>query len=241
MRIPWTKEEILILLKRYEGINSGDMHKTHPEIIKISNEIRNLPSNLKYSEIDEKFRNPNGIALKFANLLSIDPKYSGKGMKGASKLDRLLFEEYFNIITYINKNSNLEDPLKKNPSSLQEQQLEKNIIYPSAFKKWYSSNLGGVRLPMNKKTGRPMGDQIIEGKIHSLIKDMIIDFKSKQGKFLCVLVGGPGNGKTDLMEFTSEIFFNTFNIDKNVGKAELQKEFKINNRKAFHDDLKIES
>jgi hypothetical protein len=71
---------------------------------------------------------------------------------------------------------------------------------------------------MNNKTGRPMGDQIIEGKIHSLIKEMIIDFKSKKGKFLCVLVGGPGNGKTDLMEFTSEIFFNTFNIDQNIFK-----------------------
>lgn len=232
MRVPWTQEELLILLKKYKDINSGDMHKTHPEIIKISNELRNLPSNLMYSEKDEKFRNPNGVALKFANLLFIDPNHSGKGMKGASKLDRLLFEEYFNIITYIDKNSILEDPLKKYPKAQQVQQLEKNIIYPFAFKKWYSSNLGGVRLPMNNKTGRPMGDQIIEGKIHSLIKEMIVDFKSKQGKFLCVLVGGPGNGKTDLMEFTSEIFFNTFNIDQNIGKAELQKEFKINNRKA---------
>lgn len=112
MRVPWTKEELLILLKKYKDINSGDMHKTHPEIKKISNELRNLPSNLKYSEKDEKFRNPNGVALKFANLLFIDPNHSGKGMKGASKLDRLLFEEYFNIITYIDKNSILEDPLK---------------------------------------------------------------------------------------------------------------------------------
>jgi hypothetical protein len=218
MRVPWTKEELLILLKKYKDINSGDMHKTHPEIKKISNELRNLPSNLKYSEKDEKFRNPNGVALKFANLLFIDPNHSGKGMKGASKLDRLLFEEYFNIITYIDKNSILQDPLKIYPTAQQDQQLEKNILYPFAFKKWYSSNLGGVRLPMNNKTGRPMGDQIIEGKIHSLIKEMIIDFKSKKGKFLCVLVGGPGNGKTDLMEFTSEIFFNTFNIDQNIGK-----------------------
>jgi hypothetical protein len=104
--------------------------------------------------------------------------------------------------------------------------------YPFAFKNWFSSNIGGVRLPMNNKSGRPIGDQIIEGKIHHLIREMIYDFKVKKGKFLCVLVGGPGNGKTDLMEFASEVFFKEFNIDPIYGKETLQKGFKLNNRKA---------
>jgi hypothetical protein len=232
MKVPWTKDELLVLLKKYSEIHSGDMHKNHPEVIKLSNELRNLPINFKNADLDEKFRNSNGVALKFANFLSIDPKYLGKGMKGASKLDRIVFEEYFNNITDLDKNIILEESSQNYTSAIKDHKLEKNKTYPYEFKKWFSSNLGGVRLPMNNKTGRPMGDQIIEGKIHNLIKEMIIDFKSKKGKFLCVLVGGPGNGKTDLMEFTSEMFFNTFNIDINIGKAELQKEFKINNRKA---------
>ena len=106
--------------------------------------------------------------------------------------------------------------------------------YPHAFRKWYSSNIGGVRLPMNNKTGRPIGDNIIEGKIHGLIKEMIDAFKLNKGKCLCVLVGGPGNGKTDLMEYAAELFFEVFDIDKNVGKVNLQEGFKLNNRNYLH-------
>ena len=108
--------------------------------------------------------------------------------------------------------------------------------YPFAFKNWFSSNVGGVRLPMNNNSGRPLGDQIIEGKIHHLIREMIVDFKEKKGKFLCVLVGGPGNGKTDLMEFASEVFFNELGIDAVLGKETLQNGFKSNNRKAKYEN-----
>jgi hypothetical protein len=392
MRVPWTEEEIRLLLSYYAKMKSGDMHKGHPLVIEASQAIRNLPSNIKYSKESTVFRNPNGVALKLANFLYLDPQYSGIGMKGCSELDRIIFNQvnrnssfknlimaflsalknigtkgermghqndfyklarqlnisyagskilpaescYLNtspiisfglgrfthvpwivftnydqkvksgiypallfyteeqkvILTYCISESDdsnfdwnehyikdlpqIKDILPKTdkylssyaykiyniPNGSQEinsdelilnlekviedfheqfQNKNKNLIqnkemttdkYPFAFKNWFSSNNGGVRLPMNNKSGRPMGDKIIEGAIHHLIREMISDFKVQKGKFLCVLVGGPGNGKTDLMEFASEIFFKEFAIDPAVGKVALQTEFKLNNRKA---------
>lgn len=392
MRVRWTEEEIKLLLGYYKKMHSGEMHKNHPLVIEASNAIRNLPCNLKYSKHSEIFRNPNGVVLKLANFLYLDPQYPGVGMKGCSELDRIIFNQmicsssfnkiilaflsslknigakgdgmgnqnefnelahqlnisyagsnilpaescYLNtspiisfglgrfthvpwivftnydqkvksgiypallfyteeqkiILTYCVSESNtsnfnwnenfvkdlpqIKDILPKTdrylssyvyktfniPNETQELNLEdlilnlekviedfheqfrdknKNLIqrnemttnkYPFAFKNWFSSNIGGVRLPMNNKTGRPLGDKIIEGTIHHLIREMISAFKAEKGKFLCVLVGGPGNGKTDLMEFAAEVFFEQFGIDPKVGKGTLQTGFKLNNRKA---------
>ncbi len=93
MRVNWTEDEIRLLLSFYQKMNSGDMHKGHPLVIEASQALRNLPINYEYSENDPKFRNPNGIALKLANFLFLDPNYSGKGMKGCSVLDKKIFNE----------------------------------------------------------------------------------------------------------------------------------------------------
>jgi hypothetical protein len=413
MRVNWVEEEIRLLISFYQKMQSGDMHKAHPLVIQASEAIRNLSINKEYSQNDPKFRNPNGIALKLANFLFLDPNYSGKGMKGCSVLDKKIFNEFymtdilktddvfnkntkndleklinafivlipemgvkgspmgqsnpFNglaqefdvsyagstvkapkvenlntspiisfglgrfthvpwivftnydqkvmagiypallfyteeqkiILAYgvsesndsnINWNENtikdlplIRDILPRTdkylssyvykmydiPSNLNLLNIEELILnlekvigdfheqfqnkseiikqsiqmktpqYPFAFKNWFSSNIGGVRLPMNNKSGRPIGDQIIEGKIHQLIREMISDFKVTKGKFLCVLVGGPGNGKTDLMEFASEVFFEEFNIDPKLGKETLQDGFKSNNRKAKYENKEI--
>lgn len=95
MRVNWVEEEIRLLLSFYYKMQSGEMHKTHPLVIQASQEIRNLSINKEYSEKDPKFRNPNGIALKLANFLFLDPNYSGKGMKGCSVLDKKIFNEFY--------------------------------------------------------------------------------------------------------------------------------------------------
>lgn len=157
-------------------------------------------------------------------------------IKGKSKEELLE-----NILGLINNFHNQFDSIvniqKKSTSNMN----TPTYIYPFAFKNWYSSNIGGVRLPMNENSGRPLGNKIIEGAIHEYVREMIADFKLYKGKFLCVLVGGPGNGKTDLMEFASEVFFKEFNIDPLAGKDKLKEEFKKNNRKASysHEDLSL--
>ena len=93
MRVNWREEEIRLLLTYYKRMRSGDMHKDHPQVLEASKAIRSLEINKEYSYQSEKFRNPNGVALKLANFLFLDPTYEGKGMKGCSALDRKIFNE----------------------------------------------------------------------------------------------------------------------------------------------------
>ena len=95
MRVNWREEEIRLLFTYYKRMQSGDMHKTHPLVLEASKAIRDLEINKEYSSQSEKFRSPNGIALKLANFLFLDPNYEGKGMKGCSALDRKIFDELF--------------------------------------------------------------------------------------------------------------------------------------------------
>ncbi len=216
MRVKWVEEEIRLLLNYYMVMKSGDMHKTHPLVIKASKEIRDLPINKKNSEKNSKFRNPNGVALKMANFLFLDPNYSGKGMKGCSNLDKKIFNEIFMI------ENNQSNPIKYNKD-----------VFPFKFYNWFSSMSGGVRRPLDKDSGRPLGDIIIEGRIHDLIKKMIDDYIQSNGIYICVLVGGPGNGKTDIMEYAAELFVSKLGMDWDHHKSELQNEFKKNNRQSF--------
>jgi hypothetical protein len=211
VRINWNREEILLLLSYYDKMNSGDMHKTHHLVIELSNKIRDLPINQEYSRISDKFRNPNGIALKLANFLYIDPKYVGKGMRGCSKLDKTIFNEYF---------------MKKQSFNTSDRE------YPFQFDNWFSSNEGGVRRPFKNDSGRPLGDSIIEGRIHRLIKSMVLNFRENPGKYICILVGGPGNGKTDLMEFAAKEFITKNNEDWSNWHSKISADFSKNNRQA---------
>jgi hypothetical protein len=216
MRVPWTEEEIRLLLSYYAKMKSGDMHKGHPLVIEASNEIRNLAFNKKNSEQSDTFRNPNGIALKLANFLFLDPNYSGKGMKGCSDLDKKIFNEFY--MTDITQNEDIIYNQKQ---------------FPFKFHNWFSSMSGGVRRPLDEDSGRPLGNIIIEGQIHILINEMINDYIQNKGKYICVLVGGPGNGKTDIMEYAAEKFVERLGGDWTKYKSELQSGFETNNRQSI--------
>ena len=216
MRVNWTEEEIRLLLSFYDKMQSGEMHKAHPLVIQASEALRNLQINYENSKNDPKFRNPNGIALKLANFLFLDPNYSGKGMKGCSVLDKKIFNEFY--MTGI----------------LHEEVIEYNEAqFPFKFFNWFSSMSGGVRRPLDQDSGRPLGNIIIEGQIHELINTMIDEYAQKKGKYICVLVGGPGNGKTDIMEYAAERFVQRLGADWEEVKLELQVGFSKNNRQSI--------
>ena len=216
MRVNWTEDEIRLLLSFYQKMNSGDMHKGHPLVIEASQALRNLPINYEYSKNDPKFRNPNGIALKLANFLFLDPNYSGKGMKGCSVLDKKIFNEFY--MTDI----------------LHEEVIEYNEAqFPFKFFNWFSSMSGGVRRPLDEDSGRPLGNIILEGQIHILINNMIDEYFQDKGKYICVLVGGPGNGKTDIMEYAAERFVERLSENWTEIKLELQVGFSKNNRQSI--------
>ncbi|MDA9872598.1 hypothetical protein N9C25_00075 [Saprospiraceae bacterium] len=395
MRVNWREEEIRLLLTYYKRMLSGDMHKAHPQVLEASKAIRDLEINKEYSSQSEKFRNPNGVALKLANFLFLDPTYEGKGMKGCSALDRKIFNEenmernlklvvqsflellpqlgekgagmgknnsfnglarelnvsyagsniknpeesfantspvisfglgrfthvpwivftnysqelmngiypvilcyteqkkiilsygisetnspqeawgefveglstiaklipeadkylssyVYSVYDYQNSIDEIEVDMIVNDlnkvigdfhSQLQiitspNKKLSKSSVnvnnkFPHRFETWLSSNNGGVRKPMDEESGRPLGNEILESKIHNLIRKMVKEYVRSSKSTICVLVGGPGNGKTDLMEFATDCFFEELGYDKIKGKKEIKKEFDKNNRKAI--------
>lgn len=80
--VRWTRDELLIVLNLYHKLTFGLLHSKQPAIITLA----------------EKFgRGSNSVAMKLCNFASLDPalKLRGiKGLEGASKLDREVWQEF---------------------------------------------------------------------------------------------------------------------------------------------------
>jgi len=90
---PWAWDEIVLALDLYFRI--GVQSSSHPDVVDLSEVLNSLPIHSVRPQAD-RFRNPNGVNLKLANLAHFDPAYAGTGMARASKRDREVFETYAN-------------------------------------------------------------------------------------------------------------------------------------------------
>ena len=96
MRNPkWHRDEIIFALNLYLDPYRGYIDSRNPNIIELSNLLNMLPF-FEVKPDSEKFRNPNGVSLKMSNFLALDPKYHGRGMSSYSKLDKKIFDEFYN-------------------------------------------------------------------------------------------------------------------------------------------------
>jgi len=80
----WTRDELVLAINLYCKLPFGKMHKGTPEIIKFAELIG---------------RTPSSIALKLGNFASFDPTLKERGIKGASnasKLDKKIWDEFYN-------------------------------------------------------------------------------------------------------------------------------------------------
>ncbi|UAY52530.1 HNH endonuclease [Ferruginibacter albus] len=80
----WTRNELVLAINLYCKLPFGKMHKSNPEVIKFANLIG---------------RTPSSVALKLGNLASFDPTLKERGIKGASnasKLDKQVWDEFYN-------------------------------------------------------------------------------------------------------------------------------------------------
>ena len=77
MRKSWTHDEQLLTLHLYCRTPFGRLHKTNPQIVQLA-------------EVME--RSPSSVAMKACNFAYLDPATGGKGLPGASKADRALWE-----------------------------------------------------------------------------------------------------------------------------------------------------
>jgi len=81
-RIPWTREQLLILLNLYEKIPFGKFDQGNPVLIDIASRMA---------------RTPGSVAMKLSNLASLDARLAVRGIKGlsgASALDRTVWAEF---------------------------------------------------------------------------------------------------------------------------------------------------
>jgi predicted restriction endonuclease len=81
-RKQWTRFDRLIALGLYCELPFGKFHRRHPRIIEIAQRLE---------------RTPDSLAMKLSNIASLDPVITSsgrKGLAGASKADRELWQEF---------------------------------------------------------------------------------------------------------------------------------------------------
>ncbi len=81
-RIPWTRDQLLVLLNLYEKIPFGKFDQSNPVLIQIAERMG---------------RTPGSIAMKLSNLASLDAGLAARGvmgLSGASALDRTVWAEF---------------------------------------------------------------------------------------------------------------------------------------------------
>jgi 5-methylcytosine-specific restriction enzyme A len=88
---PWAWDELILALELY--LRAGLLDDKHPEVMELSRVLNELPLHTVRPDA-EKFRNPNGVALKLANFAAIDPAYPGTGLTGSGKRDREVWNRY---------------------------------------------------------------------------------------------------------------------------------------------------
>ena len=78
----WTRDELLVALNLYHKLTFGQLHARNPAIIALAEKLG---------------RGANSVAMKLCNFASLDPALALRGIKGlegASKLDRAIWEEF---------------------------------------------------------------------------------------------------------------------------------------------------
>jgi len=88
---PWEREELVLALELY--LSKGLLDDESPEVIELSRSLNALATS-EFKRDPEKFRNPNGVAMKLANIASVDPNHRGKGLSAGSKRDLAVWNEF---------------------------------------------------------------------------------------------------------------------------------------------------
>lgn len=103
MRSPaWIVDELILALDVYFTLTPRDLVPTNPIIIELSELLRSLPIH-KIELGDNKFRNPNGIAMILGNIRRLDPCFTAKSLAHGSKLQKKVWTNYADKKDYLHK------------------------------------------------------------------------------------------------------------------------------------------
>ncbi|MDT0678006.1 HNH endonuclease [Autumnicola musiva] len=80
----WNREELILAINLYCKLPFGRLHRSNPQVVHLAELIG---------------RTPSSIAYKLVNFASLDPSLQARGIKGASnasKLDKIIWDEFYN-------------------------------------------------------------------------------------------------------------------------------------------------
>ncbi|MES2513631.1 MAG: HNH endonuclease [Bacteroidota bacterium] len=84
----WNRYELILALDLYFSLGYGQMDSKNSEV-KVLSHVLTLMNKQNGFE-----RNENSVALKLNNFKRIDPQFTGKGMKGGGKLEKVVWNEF---------------------------------------------------------------------------------------------------------------------------------------------------
>lgn len=90
----WTRDQIILALDLYVKHGGRDPGAAHPDVVEVSALLRQMAT----EEGLDTYRNPSGVIMKMMNFRSVDPAFTskgGKGLKGASELDKAVWAEFY--------------------------------------------------------------------------------------------------------------------------------------------------
>lgn len=91
----WTRDELILALHLYMSEGRRWLPPSHPEVVRLSELLNKLPIH-EQSLRDVRFRNPQGVEMKLANFMSIDPENPRLGLSAAGELDQETWNEFAN-------------------------------------------------------------------------------------------------------------------------------------------------
>ena len=74
-------------------LRSGLLDDGNQAVVDLSRVLNDLQVYSERPDTD-RFRNPNGVAMKLANFAAIDPNYHGRGLTRAGRLDAEVWDRY---------------------------------------------------------------------------------------------------------------------------------------------------
>ena len=89
----WSRDELLLALDLY--LREGMLDDKHSHVIELSKVLNQLSNNVDHPD-SERFRNPNGVAMKLANFASMDPNYPGRALSKWGQGDVQVWTEFQN-------------------------------------------------------------------------------------------------------------------------------------------------
>lgn len=87
----WTREQVILALDLYVKHKGRDPGSAHPDVLEVSALLRQMATEAGLTT----YRNAAGVIMKMMNFRSIDPTFTGKGLKGASNLDKAVWAEFY--------------------------------------------------------------------------------------------------------------------------------------------------